>query len=87
MLSFLPETLLFSVVIATGQGELAFGEGKSDAIAGAVEGPVTASNPASILQMHPEAKFYLDGGSASKLRRADYYRWVFERKPAWQVDA
>ncbi len=66
---------------------LAFGEGKSDAIAGAVEGPVTASNPASILQMHPEAKFYLDGGSASKLRRADYYRWVFERKPAWQVDA
>jgi len=47
---------------------------------------VTASNPASILQMHPEAKFYLDGGSASKLRRADYYRWVFERKPTWQVD-
>lgn len=66
---------------------LAFGEGKSDAVAGAIEGPVTASNPASILQMHPEAKFYLDGGSASKLRRADYYRWVFERKPPWQLDA
>lgn len=66
---------------------LAFGEAKSDAVAGAVEGPLTASNPASILQTHPEAKFYLDSGSASKLLRADYYRWVFERKPAWQVDA
>lgn len=63
---------------------LAFGENKAEAVAGAVEGPVTAGNPASILQMHPQAKIYLDENSASKLSRNDYYRWVFEQKPAWQ---
>jgi len=65
---------------------LAFGEGKSEAIAGAVEGPVTASNPASILQMHPDAKLYLDEPSAGSLQRAEYYKWVFQNKPTWQAD-
>ena len=65
---------------------LAFGENKADAVAGAVEGPISASNPASILQMHPTAKLYLDEKSASKLARNDYYRWVFENKPGWQRD-
>lgn len=65
---------------------LAFGAGKADAVAGAAEGPITASNPASILQMHPDAKFYLDEPSAGALERADYYKWVFKNKPAWQVD-
>ena len=65
---------------------LAFGENKADAVAGAVEGPITASNPASILQMHPTAKLYLDEQSASKLARGDYYRWVFDNKPGWQMD-
>jgi len=65
---------------------LAFGEGKAAAVAGAVEGPITASNPASILQMHPQAKAYLDEPAASKLARSDYYRWVFDQKPPWQTD-
>ncbi|MFZ4775598.1 MAG: glucosamine-6-phosphate deaminase [Terrimicrobiaceae bacterium] len=65
---------------------LAFGENKADAVAGAAEGPITASNPASILQMHRQAKIYLDEPSASKLARGDYYRWVFENKPDWQRD-
>jgi glucosamine-6-phosphate deaminase len=65
---------------------LAFGEGKADAIVGAVEGPITASNPASILQMHPKVKVYLDEAAASKLARRDYYRWVFDQKPPWQAD-
>jgi glucosamine-6-phosphate deaminase len=65
---------------------LAFGENKADAVAGAAEGPITASNPASILQMHPQARVYLDKPSASKLARSDYYRWVFENKPYWQRD-
>jgi glucosamine-6-phosphate deaminase len=65
---------------------LAFGQGKSDAVAGAVEGPVTASNPASVLQMHPVTKVYLDEPAASKLERTDYYRWVFDNKPVWQQD-
>jgi hypothetical protein len=65
---------------------LAFGDNKAEAVAGAVEGPITASNPASILQMHPTAKLYLDEKSASKLARRDYYCWVFENKPGWQRD-
>ena len=65
---------------------LAFGESKADAVAGAVEGPVTAGNPASILQMHPRAKIYLDEKSAAKLARGDYYRWVYDHKPGWQRD-
>ncbi len=65
---------------------LAFGESKARAVAGAVEGPVTASNPASILQMHKTAKFCLDPAAARELARRDYYECVFERKPAWQRD-
>jgi glucosamine-6-phosphate deaminase len=63
---------------------LAFGQGKARAIAVAVEGPVTALNPASVLQMHPTVKVCLDAGAASLLRRADYYRWVYDHKPDWQ---
>ena len=64
---------------------LAFGENKASAVAGMVEGPITAINPASILQLHPVAKACLDEAAASKLTRADYYRWVYQNKPAWQV--
>jgi glucosamine-6-phosphate deaminase len=63
---------------------LAFGQKKAEAIAGAVEGPVTAMNPASILQMHPSAIVLLDEAAASRLEKADYYRWVYENKPDWQ---
>jgi glucosamine-6-phosphate deaminase len=63
---------------------LAFGEGKAHAIAEAVEGSVTSLNPASVLQMHPTVKVCLDAGAASLLKRADYYRGVYENKPAWQ---
>jgi glucosamine-6-phosphate deaminase len=63
---------------------LAFGKGKAKAIAEAVEGPITAINPASILQLHPVTKVCLDASAASQLTRADYYRWVFENKPEWQ---
>lgn len=64
---------------------LAFGAKKARAIAGAVEGPITSINPASVLQMHPVAKVCLDTAAASRLKRADYYRWVFENKPNWQI--
>jgi glucosamine-6-phosphate deaminase len=43
--------------------------------------------PASILQHHPDAKILLDNAAASELKRADYYRWVYENKPDWQRDA
>lgn len=63
---------------------LAFGDNKAEAVAGAVEGAISANNPASVLQMHPRVKVYLDEKSASRLVRRDYYRWVFDHKPAWQ---
>ncbi|MEN9470441.1 MAG: Glucosamine-6-phosphate deaminase [Verrucomicrobiota bacterium] len=64
---------------------LATGAGKADAIAGAVEGPVTAMNPASALQLHERAVICLDEAAASKLQRIDYYKWVYNNKPQWQI--
>mgnify|MGYP001281079327 FL=1 len=46
---------------------LANGEGKADAVKAAVEGPITAMCPASILQMHPKAIFIVDDKAGSKL--------------------
>jgi len=63
---------------------LAFGARKARAIADAVEGPIAAVSPASVLQMHPVVKVCVDEGAASQLLRSDYYRWVYDNKPAWQ---
>ena len=63
---------------------LAFGKGKARAIAEAVEGPVTAMNPASVLQMHKKVTVFLDEEAASELKLNDYYRWVYDNKPEWQ---
>jgi glucosamine-6-phosphate deaminase len=63
---------------------MAFGATKASAIARAVEGPVTASVPASILQMHPVARIIVDEPAASLLKNSPYYRWVYECKPEWQ---
>lgn len=63
---------------------LAFGAKKARAVAAAVEGPITANNPASILQMHPAVKLCLDQDAASQLKRTDYYHWVYDHKPGWQ---
>ena len=63
---------------------LAFGKKKARAIAEAVEGPITAMNPASALQMHPKVTVVLDAEAASELKMQDYYRWVYEQKPDWQ---
>ena len=53
---------------------IACGEGKAEAIAGAAEGPLSASLPASSLQMHPCVTLVVDESAASGLMRADYYR-------------
>jgi glucosamine-6-phosphate deaminase len=39
---------------------LAFGQHKANAVAGAIEGPITAMNPASVLQLHRHTKVCLD---------------------------
>jgi glucosamine-6-phosphate deaminase len=63
---------------------LAFGGKKAAVVAAAVEGPVTAINPASALQMHEKTKVFLDAAAATKLQRSDYYHWVYDHKPQWQ---
>ena len=63
---------------------LAFGGGKAAAVAGAVEGPVTASLPGSAIQLHPHATVLVDEAAASELRFAEYYRDTFADKPDWQ---
>jgi glucosamine-6-phosphate deaminase len=63
---------------------IATGTGKADAVAAAVEGPLTASCPASVLQLHPRATVLLDPEAASCLERAEHYREVFASKPDWQ---
>jgi glucosamine-6-phosphate deaminase len=63
---------------------LAFGEKKAHAVAAMAEGPVTAMVPASVLQMHPSCTLLVDEAAAGALQRRDYYRWVYDNKPAWQ---
>ncbi len=63
---------------------LALGEHKAAAVAAMTEGPITADCPASILQMHENCTLILDEPAAVALKRCEYYRWVYDHKPAWQ---
>lgn len=55
---------------------LATGEHKAHAVAGAVEGAVSAMHPASVLQAHPRVRVIVDEAAAGELRLHEYYRWV-----------
>ena len=63
---------------------LAIGVKKADAAARMAEGPITADLPASVLQMHPRCRLIVDEDAAARLKRSDYYRWVYDNKPEWQ---
>ena len=63
---------------------MATGEGKADAIAAVVEGPVTAMWPGSVLQLHPKATIVVDEAAASKLALHDYYKETYSNLPDWQ---
>lgn len=63
---------------------IATGEAKADAVAAAVEGPVAAMCPASVLQLHRHAVVVVDEAAASRLAHGDYYRDVYVNKPEWQ---
>jgi glucosamine-6-phosphate deaminase len=63
---------------------VATGSGKAAAVAAAVEGPLSASCPASVLQLHPHASVLLDEAAAADLARLGYYREVYAGKPSWQ---
>jgi glucosamine-6-phosphate deaminase len=62
---------------------LASGADKADIICRMVEGPIMSEVPATALQMHPRAILVLDEPAASKLKRRDFYKWVFANK--WRV--
>ncbi len=59
---------------------LAFGEAKAAAVAGAVEGPLTASLPGSAVQLHPRVTVIVDEAAASLLVHADYYRYAWANR-------
>lgn len=63
---------------------LAFGDGKADAVAAALEGPLTAAMPGSAVQLHARTTVVLDEAAASSLEHYDYYRWAQRHKPHWQ---
>jgi glucosamine-6-phosphate deaminase len=60
---------------------IATGSRKSAAVAAAVEGPVTASCPASALQLHPHVTVVVDETAAAQLRNAELYRYALKYKP------
>ncbi|MBL9055296.1 MAG: glucosamine-6-phosphate deaminase [Rhodobacteraceae bacterium] len=55
---------------------LATGPAKAAAVAAMVEGPVSASCPASVLQFHQHATVILDRAAATDLKLLDYYHYV-----------
>ena len=59
---------------------LANGPKKADIVAEAIEGPVTSQISASALQLHRDVVVILDAEAGAKLKRADYYKWVYEQK-------
>ncbi|KAA1420445.1 glucosamine-6-phosphate deaminase [Mumia zhuanghuii] len=63
---------------------VATGTAKAEAVAAAVEGPLSARCPASILQWHQHATVFVDEAAASELEFADYYRHALAHKPEWQ---
>lgn len=63
---------------------VAQGAGKATAVAAAVEGPVSAICPGSILQFHPHATVIIDDAAAAGLALADYYRYTYANQPSWQ---
>ena len=63
---------------------IATGSSKAHPIAAAVEGPLSAMCPASILQLHPHVTVLVDEDAGADLRLADYYRQTYRHKPPWQ---
>jgi len=59
---------------------LAFGAAKADAIAGAVEGPVSSSVPGSAIQLHPLVTVIVDEAAGEKLAYRDYYRFSWDNR-------
>ena len=63
---------------------LAFGEAKAAAVAAALEGPVSASTPGSVVQLHPTVTVIVDEAAGSQLAHADYYRYAWDNRFDWE---
>jgi glucosamine-6-phosphate deaminase len=63
---------------------VATGASKAEAVHHLVEGAVSATWPATILQHHPHVTVLLDDEAAHRLQRVDYYRETYRSKPDWQ---
>jgi glucosamine-6-phosphate deaminase len=63
---------------------IATGGHKAAAVAAAVEAPLTASCPASVLQLHPHVTIVVDEAAAAQLDNADFYRYALKYKPPRQ---
>ncbi len=61
---------------------LATGENKAEAVAAAIEGPVTSMITASALQMHQNVSTYIDEEAAANLKMVEYYRWIESNRPS-----
>jgi glucosamine-6-phosphate deaminase len=59
---------------------IATGEGKADAVQATIEGAISASCPASILQMHRNAIVLVDRAAASKLANQEFYTFVEDQR-------
>ena len=62
---------------------LATGAEKSQVVANALEGPVSASVPASALQFHPDCTVILDEAAAAGLKNTSYYVSTYALEPEW----
>jgi glucosamine-6-phosphate deaminase len=59
---------------------MAFGSAKADAVAAALEGPVSAQTPASVLQFHERVTVLLDEAAASRLQHQEEYRYAWSTR-------
>lgn len=55
---------------------LATGSAKAEAVANAIEGPITSSVTASCLQLHEDVTFVVDEAAGEQLKQRDYYQRV-----------
>jgi len=58
------------------------GANKAEALAAAVEGPVTSMVTASALQWHPDTRVFCDEEAAANLSMREYYDWIASQREA-----
>jgi glucosamine-6-phosphate deaminase len=64
---------------------LATGSDKAAIVARTVEGPITAMISATALQLHERCTVVVDEAAAAELQGVDYYHWIFESEPEWEL--